>query len=193
MAGKDHDEIYSKLYFGEPFTVTDERQVLPINIPMDPTGTDWNQEAKKKSGIGGFFKVHQVFIAHLFNFLFGLGMIASVLFAVIDPSAENIIIAALYFIILILGWLGVGPVTAGRIMKNGAPLANAMVRVFSAGLQVEVAHKATTAAGSYYVLVPKADYYVAIQTPDGKGGMTTVFTSKTFHTSRGVINKNFNL
>lgn len=44
----DKDGIYGYLYHGEFFELTGDAQVIAPNIPMDPGGDDWNQQAKKR-------------------------------------------------------------------------------------------------------------------------------------------------
>lgn len=43
----DSDGIYSHLYHGEFFELGSGSEVVAPNIPLDPTGTDWNQKAKQ--------------------------------------------------------------------------------------------------------------------------------------------------
>ncbi len=44
------DGIYENLYHGEFFTLSEESEVVGPNIPMDPVGFDWNQQAKQQIG-----------------------------------------------------------------------------------------------------------------------------------------------
>ncbi len=54
LMGRNHDELYANLYFGEVINVT-EQEVVNKNIPLDPVSFDWNEFAKSKSK---FFKVY---------------------------------------------------------------------------------------------------------------------------------------
>ncbi len=45
----DTDGIFENLYHGEFFSLVGDNEVVAPNIPMDPTGADWNQQEKKKT------------------------------------------------------------------------------------------------------------------------------------------------
>lgn len=99
----------------------------------------------------------------------------------------------LYVVIGLVQVYGYGPIYAGKVTKGGVPLAGAIVRVWSASINHEVAKRVTEASGAYYVLVPKADYYVTIEQKNLDGTFTKLFTSEVFHARHGCIDKNFSL
>ena len=44
------DGIFENIYHGEFFVLSEDSEVVAPNIPMDPVGFDWNQQAKKNMG-----------------------------------------------------------------------------------------------------------------------------------------------
>jgi len=74
---------------------------------------------------------------------------------------------------------------------NGYPISFAIMRIFNARLQKEVAHKVSDADGKYYCLIQKGEYYVTIERKNPDGTYTHIFTSSPFKATKGVINQNF--
>lgn len=193
LAGRVSDEVYDRLYFGEPFTVENEEEVVNMNIPMDPQGVDWNQVEKHKTSFLQYLVKGQTKYAWVFNALFIIGFLASIMITYFYPTWWNYVMTALYVVLGLIQVYGYGPIYAGKVTKNGIPLGGAIVRVWSANLNHEVAKRVTEASGAYYVLVPKADYYVTIDQRNQDGTFTKLFTSAVFHARHGCIDKDFSL
>lgn len=193
LAGKTKDEVYDNLYFGDPFTVQNDGQVITQNVPMDPVGTDWNQEEKRRMNILKWFTTHAAAFAWISDILFVIGFIVSLVITYYMPVWWNILIACLYVVIAIAQAVGFGPVGAGIITRNGQPLAFAIVRVYNATLNHETAHTVTSAHGNYYVLVPKGHYYITVETKNSDGTTAVVFTSTVINAKQGLVNKSFNV
>jgi hypothetical protein len=193
LAGRTADEVYDHLYFGEPFTIVDEEQVVTMNIPMDPLAVDWNQEEKRRMNWIKYFVHNPKTLVWFFNTLFVIGFFVSIIITYLSPVWWNILMTTLYVVIGILQVTGFGSITAGKITKGGQPLAYAIIRVFNADLNREVAHKVTTDLGGYYILVPKANYYITVEQKNADGTYTKVFTSGTMRAAHGMINRSFDI
>jgi hypothetical protein len=193
LGGRVSDEVYDRLYFGEPFTVENEDQVVSMNIPMDPLGTDWNQVEKHRTGFIQYLIKGQTKFAWLFNILFVLGFLASIMITYFYPTWWNYVMTGLYVVLGLIQVYGHGPIKAGKVMKGGQPLAYGIVHVWSAGLNREIAKRVVETSGSYYILVPKSDYFVTIDQKNQDGTYTKIFTSNVFHARNGVIDKSFDL
>ena len=193
LAGRVSDEVYDRVYFGEPFTVENEDQVVSMNIPMDPIGTDWNQAEKHRTGFIQYLIKGQTKFAWLFNILFVLGFLASIMITYFYPTWWNYVMTGLYVLLGLVQVYGHGPIHAGKVTKGGQPLSYGVVRVWSAGLNREIAKRVIEASGSYYILVPKSDYFVTIDQRNSDGTYTRIFTSNVFHARNGVIDKSFDL
>ncbi|MEI8224259.1 MAG: hypothetical protein WCG20_04035 [bacterium] len=191
LAGKISDEVYDHLYFGEVFTVNDEEEVVTMNIPMDAVGTDWNQQEKRRMNILKYLIENQKVWGIIFDILFIVGFVISIVTTYYYPVWWNVLMIIMYVVIALLQFFGYGPVSVGKITKNGTPLPFAVVRVFNVNLNREVAHKVTSELGGYFVLVPKADYYISIDQKNPDGSYTKVFTSTVMRADHGMINKSF--
>lgn len=67
----DRDGIYENIYHGEFFTLKEDAEVVAPNIPMDPVGFDWNQQAKKKLDQSyPFFRLFVKKLASIFFWFF---------------------------------------------------------------------------------------------------------------------------
>ncbi len=193
MAGRRNDALYNDLYFGEPVTVVDGG-VIAKNIPMDSDSADWNQEEKKRMGVGNISAI-SVPIAWFVNSLFYVGLSFTLIMAIYSPSILNSVLLAVYIVILILRIFGFRPRSYGtlKIQETGESVGQAIVKVFSKSLNRQVAHAVSDTHGHYYSLVPKGEYYVKIEKKLGEEEYKEVFTSKPIPTPRGIINKSFEI
>ena len=193
LAGRNSDGVYANLYFGETFVIDDEDQVVDMNIPMDPLGTDWNQQEKRRMNVFRYLVANEKTFAMLFNILFVIGFAISLVIASYYPVWFNLLVVALYVLILVVRAAGYGPVRAGRITKSGKPLAGGIVRVYSASLNREVSHKVIGENGLYFILASKADYYLTVEERNADGTYSKIFTSETMRSKNGLINRSFDL
>lgn len=193
LAGMTSDQVYDHLYFGQVFSVSDDETVVAMNIPMDPLGEDWNQQAKRKRGMMGWLMDNQHLWISICNFLFIIGFATSVIIIYFYPVLWNIVMVVLYVIIAILHALGYGQLTVGKVTKFKQPLPYSIVRAYNANLNHEIGHRVTNQNGGYYLLVPKNYYYVTIEERNPDGTYTRVYSSGAFNASQGIINKSFDL
>ncbi len=193
LQGRMMDEVYDHLYFGEPFTVENEEEVVTRNIPMDPTAQDWNQQEKRRMNPLKYLIENQKLWGTVCDILFVLGFIFSIVTTYYYPVWWNVLMVFLYIAIALIHFFGLGTVAPGKITRAGMPVPFAIVRVFNAALNREVAHKVTTQLGGYYILVPKAEYYITVEQRNPDGSYTKIFTSSVMHADQGIINKSFNI
>lgn len=193
LFGRDRDELYSNLYFGQPFTINKEGEVIIENIPMDPEGVDWNEQAKREMTVFSFFSQRDRKLVKLFNVLFIIGLVASIFMTLVSPVLYNFIILAVYVVILIFEAIGYVPATTGHLARLGKPLAHAIVRVWTSDQTREVAHRVADERGRYYLLVHKGDYVITIDARNPDGSYERVMTSQVLKARKGVINKSFEL
>jgi hypothetical protein len=194
LAGKQSDEVYGDLYFGEMFSVNDDNRnsVITLNMPMDRLEVDWNQEEKKRMGLFDFFTRNTKLWETISIVLFIIGFIFSILVIVISPSIWNSIVLGLYIFFTLLHLIGFGPVSLGTITnRSGDPIPSAVVRVWSSHLGTQIAQRVTNDKGQYYLLVTNGDYYVTVDVKNASGDYDRLFTSETMKVKKGIINKNF--
>ncbi len=196
LAGRQSDEVYGDLYFGETFSVTNDNKdtIVTLNMPMDRLETDWNQEEKKRMGLFDFFVRNTKIWQSISLALFIIGFVFSLFAIVTSLNLWNIIVFVLYIVCMILHIVGFGPVSTGIITdKAGKPVSSAIVRVWSAHLGTQIAQRVTNDKGQYYLLVTNGDYYVTVDVKNASGGYDRLFTSKTMSIKKGIINNSFQI
>lgn len=198
LLNRQSDEVYSDLYFGDVFSVTDTNKdgVVVLNMPMDYLGTvaDWNQEEKKRMGLWNFFTRNTKLWSRISLTLFILGFLFSVYALLVYPTMWNIVVFVLYVAFTLLQLVGFGPVTIGTITDTqGNPIPHAVIRVWNAHLGTQIAQRVANEKGQYYLLVSKGDYYITVDVKNASGGFDRIFTSETMKVHHGVINKDFEI
>ncbi len=194
MAGNRFDDVYNDLYFGEDILVTKNDEVITKNIPMDPTGFDWNEFTKNKSNINVFIKGNTVVWARISKIFFILGTIVSILAAIFAPEPYNFIILGLYVIGYALRFTVIKVKKAGMIKdKNGDPLAFAVVTIFREGEASPITKKIADKFGGYYALVPKGKYFMRIEKKNDDESYTQVLTTPTMNAENGILNSDFTI
>ncbi|MDH5442209.1 MAG: 6-bladed beta-propeller [Candidatus Nomurabacteria bacterium] len=195
LNGKLRDVLYSDLYFGETIVIKEKGQVITKNIPMDPTGEDWNEKEKQSMGktIFKFFSKYDRSMITIINILFWVGFISSITLLFVSPVLLNIIIVALYVAMTILMLLGFSPTSSGRISYGGNPLPFAIIRIYNATLNKEVAHKVADENGHYFSLVQKGNYYITVEAKNIDDDYVHIYTSEEFNAKKGIVNMNVKL
>ncbi len=193
LAGKEKDELYNDLYFGETINVEADEDVVSKNIPMDPINFDWNEFAKKERKLTVFYSRFDKVIAIISNVLFNFGFALATLALIGSPKLYNIVIFCLYIFFLILRETALRPRPEGRVVLNDTPLAFAIIRVFQSETGVEATHKITTKEGKFYCLVAKGKYFVSVEKKLEDGTYQKVYTSYPFEVRDGYIHEKFNI
>ena len=191
LAGKTRDELYDNLYFGGE-VILNENTVITKNIPMDPLAFDWNEFAKRDKKLMVFYSKNARIINIISTNLFYLGFISATVLLAINPNKLNLIIIAIYVLLLIIR-LFLKPKTLGTIMdaKTKTPMSFAIVRVFRKGFPQEIFHRVADKYGHYYCLLAKGEYHITIDRKNPDESYTTVYTSGIINAKRGIINQNF--
>lgn len=193
LAGKENDEFYRNLYFGEPIIVPEGGAVVTRDIPLDPEGFDWNEYAKRAQGVMKFYSRNTILIERTAKILFAVGFLISAVALVTVPEPYNIAIFALYVLVWLLRKLGPGERPHGVIIEKGtnAPASFAFVNVLHPETGMEVRKSVADVLGRYYCLVPKGTYRVGITLLKGEGNYISSDFSTTVNAKRGVIRKKF--
>ena len=196
LMNKQSDEVYDNLYFGDVFAVTDQNKnaIITLNMPMDRTETDWNQEEKKRMGLWDFFTRNSKLWERVSMTLFIFGFLFSIYALIVYPTLWNIIVFILYIVFTLFQLFGFGPIKIGTITdRMGRPVPHAVVRVWNAHLGTQIAQRVANENGQYYLLVSKGDYYITVDAKNASGGYDRLFTSETMKVHQGVINKSFQI
>ncbi|MBP6925966.1 MAG: carboxypeptidase regulatory-like domain-containing protein [Candidatus Pacebacteria bacterium] len=195
LKGKENDSLYKDLYFGDTLEITEKGQVITKNIPMDPTSNEnWNEDAKRKMKVNQFFNRHDGLAHRLIDVLFVLGLAISIYALVNYVIWYNILVVALYAVMIVIMILGVTGRAYGRVQDiAGRAIKGAVVRAFNATLDREVAHRIVGESGYYYMLVQNGEYYVTVEIPQEGDTYAHVHTSPRFKVSNGILKKNIKL
>ncbi|HXK35188.1 MAG TPA: carboxypeptidase-like regulatory domain-containing protein, partial [Candidatus Paceibacterota bacterium] len=185
LAGQTEVAAYPNLYFGKPFEVKREGEILSYNIPMDPSAiADWNEIAKQAVGYNKNQK-RNIFIYQLSKVFFVFGFIAAIFALIFAPKPYNFIVLGLYCGLWVLRRIGFGNLIRkrGRVTKGGAPLPHALVEVFSEITKTKVKKAVTGPDGRFFMRLTKGKYYATISAQDPTG-FSPIYTSPPFHIKR---------
>jgi len=194
LHGKERDELYDNLYFGEDIELGTSKAIAR-NIPMDPQGFDWNEFAKRDKNIMKFHHPRKKLIAQISNGLFVAGIILSIGLFIVKPDIYNIGILVLYVFLIGLRFIKFKPKSFG-VMKDklgGLPLSFAIVRVYSKSTGKEIFHRVADQYGHYYCLLAKGDYYITIEKKNSDESYSLVYTSDVISVKTGIINQDFTI
>lgn len=195
LAGKNSDELYGDLYFGETIEVTQEGGIIAKNIPLDQLNFDWNEFAKKERALTSFYHHRDVVIARVADILFVIGFIFSAIAVLVSATTYNICIIALYVLILVLKRLGIRAKPRGEVYEGYTrdPLPFSIVRVLSTATGVEVAHRVSNRMGTYYCLISNGEYKIVVDKKNPDGTYTKVPIETPVVVDKGYIKKDFRL
>lgn len=194
LAGKQQDETYQNLYFGEPIDMQKAGEVITKNIPLDPVKFDWNEFAKRSRSFMKFYSRWDGYLRKISDALFALGFAVALVAFIFAPYPYNTIIFGLYLLVLLLRFLGIKPKAFGYVVDQatGDPLSFALLKIIMPSTNTEIAHRVADQYGRYYCLIPKGKYYVKIERKNPDASYTLVYTSPVIDASKnGIIKKKF--
>ena len=191
LAGKNSDELYNHLYFGNQFTTNGE-SVININIPMDPLDFDWNEFAKTKTNFFEFYNRRQLWLSRLYKLIFASGFLLSAYVSFVSPSVWNIIIFALYIVILAINRFWNNRQKPLQIIdsRTGEPLPFAILRVFLPELNQQIKYTVADKLGRFYLLVRPGAYYYTIEEKQSDGSYLKVLQSNLLNLPKGILTGN---
>lgn len=193
LFGKESDELYENLYFGEYLDFKKDKLIIK-NIPMDPEKFDWNEFTKRNKKLLKFNSPYAHLFAKISNILFYFGFGLAFLLLVINGfNFYNVAIMILYLTLFSLRMFGVKPKSYGTITEHatGFPLSFAVIRVFAKSSKKEIFHRVSDKYGHYYCLLPKGEYYVTIEKKNNNESYSNIYTSEVFIVKKGILNKDF--
>ena len=187
MAGRDQDEIYDNLYFGEEFNMG-EGEVVRKNIPLDPVGFDWNEFIKSKVN---FFRVHsrkELLRHRILNGFYIAGFVFAVGSFFYRP---NWIDMATIVLFVFLGLFNLWTKKNFKVwqLKNssGEPLSFAVLKLFLPDIDQLVKTVVADAYGRVYVLTSPGKYYFTVDEKQPDGTYRTTYRSEVVYLKKGVL------
>jgi chitodextrinase len=187
LKGRNRDELYENLYFGDPFRVR-EGGVVQYNIPLDPVEFDWNEFAKNQDKVFKVYSKKNAVRAWIMGIIFYAGLAFSLATLALAPSVLNAIIVAVYAIILAFQvlWRATHRVTR-VVTSDGRVLPFSIIKVWMAGLNTIVKKTVSDEMGRYYFLVPPGRYYVTVEEKRMDGSYREVLRTGVFDLKKGVL------
>ena len=161
------DGIYQNVYHGEQISIADKWGLITPNIPLDPVGTDYNQEAKTQFAV--LHPRSENFLRWTINLLFwGLFAVSGILFFV-DPSPVHAGVFGLFVLLAGLRFLLPPRPLWGTIYtaETGDPLGFADIELFvpeQAGILIAKTRSAH-GSGKYFLKVREGEYIMRITDP----------------------------
>ena len=191
LSGKDHDELYPNLYFGEPVQVT-TAEVVNKNIPLDPIGFDWNEFAKSKSEFFKIYSLKEIRRNQIFSGLYILGFVISLGSMIYTPSWFDVSIITLYAILYFFQkfWSAHHLPVQIKSASTGEPLPFAIVRFYFADLGTEVRAVVADELGRFFALLRPGRYFYTVEEKLADGSYKRVLTSTPADLKRGIVAKN---
>ncbi len=193
LAGRDGDELYNNLYFGDIITIKEEGEIIAKNIPMDQLNFDWNEFAKNEQKRLSYYKRSDVTIAHISNFFFWLGFVIAAIALLASHTVYNGIVFLLYVILFIIRHYSPQFKTKGGVTDaiTGEPLPFAIVHVLSAATGQEIIHKVADRLGNYYGLMPNGTYTIVIDRKNADASYTKIPVPQPVTVKDGYLQENF--
>lgn len=186
LAGQIKDSVYDNLYFGANFTIKDN-ELLHINIPLDPQGFDWNEFAKTKKSYYQIYSQKEVRRRKIAKDIYRIGFVATILFALLSPSAINFGALGLYAAIWAVDKWWQVKYKPSTITKNGERLAFGVIKLYFAEINQEVKKVIADEEGRFYLLVRPGRYYFTIEEQVDKDVYKEVYRSNPLTLDKGVL------
>ncbi len=192
LKGKARDEFYENLYFGDPFHVRDGG-VVQYNIPLDPIEFDWNEFAKNQDKVFLVYSKKQNIRLWVFNTIFFVGLIFSLVSLILTPSLLNMIVVGIYIAILSfqIFWRVSHKITRVLNKTTGKPIPFALIKVWLSGLNTVVKKSVSDETGRFFFLVPPGKYYMTVEEKQMDGSYKEVLRTEERELKGGVIKEDF--
>lgn len=162
---------------------------------MDPDSFDWNQFKKNEQKLTHFYSKRDIIVTRIVAVAFSVGITVATIAVIVAPSNYNISIFTMYLLLLFLRESGIRQNKSGLVVKKGSeiPIPFAIIRVFSAKTDVEIAHKTTDMIGKYFLLLQNGTYYVTIEAKKVDGTYKKVFTSDPVEVKNGILQRRWEI
>jgi hypothetical protein len=190
LSGKKSDILYENLYFGEKFS-SGEGDIIAKSIPLDPTTFDWNEFQKDKQKLFRLYSRKERVWAGFFNIVYMVGILASLLAAIFNPSALNIIFVGIYalFFVYQIFWLP-GRRAVSLLKPNGEAIPFAIIKIFSSDLNKQVKSVVSDQLGRFYFLVGPGKYYLTVDEKVSDGSYKQILKTDTLDLKKGIVTEN---
>jgi hypothetical protein len=177
------------LYFGEEIIIKSEGETVIKNIPMDSLYFNWNRFVLDRGNLNIVTNIKN-FIRVLFDILFAIGALVSVVVSLYNPDIYYLVILAFYVIVGIFDMLVFRTQVDGILKYNntGIPLSYAIVSIYREGQNIPIIKKVADKYGAYYISVPNGRYNISIDVKNDEGSYTKALYTRAVDIKDGVVN-----
>jgi hypothetical protein len=163
--GKEKDGPFEDLYFGGELNYEESGKVMNA-VPMDPTGSDWNQEEKRQLRL----YLQSKHLIKYSNALFFIGLPWSIVATALSPSLLNTFIMALYVTVAVLfGYKRLNRPWGVVQDSEGKAVEGAVVRLINMKFPTLFRSPLITKKdGHYSFLVEEGEYQVVVELHEGE-------------------------
>jgi hypothetical protein len=164
LVGRDHDEVYRDLYFGEYFRIDNPIMTIDRNIPIDPEKFDWNTFEKRERYLTRLYTLELKWFSTLSDIFYAIGFITATIVTFASPTLYNVVVFGIYTALYITRRRNKENKPYGHILFKDTkdPLPFAILRVMSADTHAEVVYRITDITGRYFCHLPNGNYLVRV-------------------------------
>ncbi|MCL5666625.1 MAG: hypothetical protein M1383_02545 [Patescibacteria group bacterium] len=159
------DGVYENLYHGEFFEISEDSDVVPFNIPMDPVNFDWNQKAKEQ--VVKFSPFWEHLWRRLVSLLFWFVLILALVHIFFSPSNFVYAVLGFYVAIFFLAMVIPKPRRWGRVFlgSDKNPASEGLVELsFPLLPDTAIAKAEIMADGKFFLRADPGKYLLKIST-----------------------------
>lgn len=191
LLGRDHDELYDRLYFGGAITANGEA-VINLNVPLDPLDFDWNEFAKTKTDFFRFYTWRRLWANRLWRLLVVAGFLFSLYALWVSPSWWNLVMVSLYIVLFFVNryWHERRKPRTVFNRQTGEPLPYAIVRLFLPDLNQQIKYAVADQYGRFELLVRPGVYYLTVEEKMPDGTYQTILKTEPLNLKTGILTEN---
>ncbi|MEI6494890.1 MAG: carboxypeptidase-like regulatory domain-containing protein, partial [bacterium] len=189
LNGKERDELYDNLYFGDVINSNGE-EVISRNIPLDPIGFDWNEFMKNRVNYFTLYSKRELIRNRIINAIFVIGFVLSLAAVLVAPSNFNFIVLLSYLVIYLIELVWKIRHKVVSIKKaNGEMLSFAVIKIYMSGVNQMIKTVIADQFGRFYALVRPGTYYYTIEEKQVDGSYREAFRSGDIEFKKGVFTR----
>ncbi len=188
LRGRQADELYADLYFGETIEYRGE-EVMRLNIPLDPVGFDWNEFAKRQGDYLQSFRTKLIWWSRFSRMIYLIGLILSFWLAWSRPDYWSYFSLGLYLVLGLgaLWWRDHHPPTALRRYGGEETIAFAIIRLFLAGTTEQVKAVVSNITGHFYLLVAPGVYDLTVEEKLPDSSYSEIYRESNLNLKKGLL------
>ncbi|MFZ4500043.1 MAG: carboxypeptidase-like regulatory domain-containing protein [Minisyncoccia bacterium] len=183
--------LSESIYSGQPMLIRDNQPTQPFDVPVQGGAVT----APRITPIKEFLLYHEVVLTNVAFLIFGIGLLASVLYVIFFPSLLSLVVCATYVVIAVLRGVGVFGSYASVFLEKTAelPVAGKLIAVFEKETNTLVTKALSSVFGRAYLTVPDGVFYAVVSDPGAPLGQGASSVTAPFSARAGLFRKRFSV